>query len=180
MKNLKKIIIGTLLAMSMCTTACAINVTYTSLGVPKMNSSWKTWMDYRKITNRTSNQYKFVEKWAWSDYDGFMRCDGESDLGITDNYYVIALGSYYGTTIGTKYRITTDTGNVFYGVLGECKADIHTNYTHQYATDNNDVVEFVVNDEMLHPLVKSAGNANVYIPLNGKIKSIERINFVEE
>ncbi|MDO5397818.1 MAG: hypothetical protein Q4G33_07790 [bacterium] len=151
-------------------------VTYTSLGVPFINSSFKTYMDYRTITDKSSPQYRYVHTWGWSDYDGFMRADGEKDLGISDNYYMIALGSYYGTEIGTKYKITTDTGNIFYGVLCDQKDDDHTNATHQYAANNN-VVEFIVDTRRLNSDVKIMGSANVYMPLNGSVASIERIDF---
>lgn len=106
-----------------------------------------------------------------------MRANGERDLGISDDYYLIALGSYYGTEIGTKYKITTDTGNVFYGVLCDQKDDSHTNSTHQYAY-NNDVVEFIVDTRCLRNDVRKMGSANVYMPLNGSITSIERIDFI--
>lgn len=153
-----------------------VEPTYTSLGVPNIDSSFKTYMDYRAITNKNSDQYKFISAWGWIDSNGFMRANGERDLGINDDYYLIALGSYYGTTIGTKYKITTDIGNVFYGVLADCKDDRHTNNTHQYSY-NNDVVEFIVDTKKLNKQVKVMGSSNVYMPLNGKIASIERINF---
>lgn len=155
----------------------SVNITYTSLGVPAINSSFKTYMDYRTITNKLSPQYNFIKTWGWSDNNGFMRANGERDLGVTDDYYMIALGSYYGTEIGTKYKITTDTGNVFYGVLCDQKDDAHTNSTHQYSF-NNDVVEFIVDTRMLISTVKRMGSANVYMPLNGNIASIEKMDFI--
>lgn len=157
-----------------------LTVKYIPLSVPNINSSFKTWMDYRKTSNQNSPQYKFIEKWGWSDYEGFMRCDAEKDLGITDNYYLVALGSYYGTTIGTKYRITLDTGKVFYGVLAECKADIHTNSTNQYIPHNKNIVEFLIDKKRLNKYVKEMGSANVYMPLNGSVAKIERIEFVKD
>lgn len=153
-----------------------IPVTYTSLGVPNINSSFKTWMDYKAITSKASPQYKLIRKWGWCDSQGFMRVSGERDLGITDDYYMIALGSYYGTNIGTKYRITTDTGNIFYGILSDCKANQHTNSTNQYAR-NKDIVELLVDSRHLNRNVKRMGNANVYSPLNGSVVKIERIDF---
>lgn len=158
--------------------ADAMSVSYTSLGVPSSASSFKTYMSYKAVTNKRSAQYKFIHKWGWSDSEGFMRCSGESDLGITDDYYLIALGSYYGTTIGTKYRITLDTGKVFYGALADCKADKHTNATHQYTRRNKDVVEFLVDTKTLNKTVKRMGNANYYPALNGRVVKIERIDFI--
>lgn len=150
---------------------------YTNLGVPtNVNTSFKTYMDYRAVTNINSPQYKCIQRWGWCDWEGFMRANGEKDLGIQDNYYLIALGSYYGTTIGTKYRITTNTGRVFYGMLADCKADRHTNSTNQYGR-NNDIVEFLVYTPYLNWNVKRLGTANAYMPLNGSIAKIERIDF---
>ena len=157
-----------------------ITVKYTPLDVPNINSSFKTWMSYKAVTNKQSPQYKFIDTYGWSDAEGFMRANGEPDLGIKQDYYMIALGSYYGTTIGTKYRITLDTGRVFYGVLSECKADIHTNSTNQYITHNNNIVEFIIDKTKLNGLVKEMGSANVYMPLNGSITKIERMDFVLE
>lgn len=154
-----------------------ISVIYTSLGVPDINSSFKTYMDYRTITDKLSKQYTFIKTWGWSDNNGFMRVNGERDLGINDDYYMIALGSYYGTEIGTKYKITTDTGNVFYGILCDCKADRHTNFTNQYSY-NNDIVEFIIDSKKLNSDIKKIGSANVYMPLNGNISIVEKIDFV--
>ena len=135
-------------------------------------------MSYKAVTNKKSPQYQYIHTYGWSDEEGFMRAEGERELGIEDDYYLIALGSFYGTEIGTKYKITTDTGNVFYGVLADRKANIHTNSTNQYVPKNRDVVEFLVDTSKLNPLVKRMGTANVYMPLNGMISKIERIDFI--
>lgn len=154
-----------------------INVNYEPYNVPNLvDSSFKTYMDYR-CCGKNTKQRKLYNNFGYIDNNGFVRCDGEEDLGIMDDYYFIALGSYYGTNIGDKYRITTDTGNIIYGILGDAKADQHTNSTHQYAVNNNDVVEFLVHTPSLRKDVKQMGNANVYEPLSGNIVKIEKINF---
>lgn len=156
-----------------------LKVKYTSLGVPNLNTSFKSYMDYRCITDSRSSQYKFIQQWGWVDEQGFMKCSGERDLGINDDYYLIALGSYYGTQIGTKYRITLDNSRIIYGVLADCKADVHTNSTNQYIPHNKNIVEFVVDVSRLNKDVKYHGNANVYELLNGVITKIEKIEFVD-
>lgn len=178
---MKKILVLLTTILLLTTTPVhALTTSYTPLGVPQgIDTSFKTFMDYRAITNTSSAQYKYVNQWGWHDEQGFMRADAEHDLGITEDYYLIALGSYYGTEIGTKYRITTDTGNVFYGVLADQKDDKHTNSTNQYAA-NKDVVEFLVDTRYLNKTVRRMGSANVYMPLNGKIAEIERIDFIKE
>ena len=158
--------------------SCGMTVAYTPLNVPNIDSTFKSYMDYRAVTNTDSPQYKYIKRWGWSDGEGFMRASGERDLGIAGDYYMIALGSYYGTEVGTKYRIITDTGNLFYGVLCDLKDDRHTNSTRQYA-GNNDIVEFIVDTGALNKDVKVMGSANVYMPLNGNIASIEQIDFIK-
>ena len=179
-KFLISIAVTTLFVFGMGTTvSAALTAKYTDLGVPTgVNTSFKTWMDWRCVTDKMSPQYRYIQEWGWCDENGFMRAFGESGLGIPDDYYLIALGSFYGSEIGTKYRITTDTGNVFYGVLADQKADIHTNSTNQYAS-HNDVVEFLIDTRYLHRDVKRMGSANVHMPLNGHISKIERIDFVD-
>ena len=178
-KNLIKALIFSFILIS-SQTVNAISTQYETLNVPtNVSTYWKTWMDYKCITSKSSPQYKLLRNdWIYIDSEGFVRAIGESDFGINDDYYVIALGSYYGSKIGTKYRITTDTGNVFYGILGDQKSDRHTNKTHQYTVGHNDMIEFLVNTKTLNKTVKKMGNANVYMPLNGNIAKIERINFI--
>lgn len=197
MKRLRYIIAAVVaLGVTLGAVANAMTVTYTALGVPEINSSFKSYEDYGCITATGSSQYQYLKRWCWVDYDGFVRCDCESDLGITSDYYAVAMGSYYGTEIGTKYRVATDTGNVFYCVLVDCKANCDTNGTNQYGTDNTDVLEFIVNtyvptdknkklwlhnsdnsDALLGSYIQLIGSANVYMPLNGQITSIEKISF---
>ncbi len=157
------------------------SVTLTSLPVPNIDSSFKTWMAWQVWERYCPNsaQYKFFKNNGWVDSQGFVRCSAEKDLGIEDDYYMVAMGSYYGTTLGTKYKITLDTGKVFYAILGEFKANIHTNSTNQYSVNNNDIVEFVIDENLLNPIVKSSGSANVYPPLNGRVAKIERIDFIK-
>ena len=171
------IIMSMLLCGSMISKCSAFSVTYTEMSVPSVNTSFKSYMDYRCVTSTSSPQYKFIHKWGWSDENGLMRCNGERELGINDDYYLAALGSYYGTAIGTKYRVTTDKGNVFYIALADCKANRHTNSTNQYSTKNKDMIEFLVDTHNLNKNVKKMGSCNVLAGLNGSIAKIEKMNF---
>ena len=158
--------------------ANALSITYTPLDVPTyINSSWKTWMPYTALS-KTSPQRKYIETYGWTDSNGFLRCNAERDLGVTDDYYIVAMGTYYAKYVGMKFRITTNTGNIFYAAIGDFKANIHTNSTNQYGLNKKDIVEMIVNRPYLNSLVKQMGTANVYMPLNGSITKIERIDFV--
>ena len=67
-----KILITMVILLFIPLNASALNVKYTSMGVPNVNSSFKTWMDYRTVKNTRSAQYKFIRKWGWCDGQGFM------------------------------------------------------------------------------------------------------------
>ncbi len=177
MKKLISIIMALISSFAFAITVNAKQVVYTDMNVPSINSSFKTWMDYRMCA-WGSAQRNFSETWGWVDGEGFMRCNGERDFGIDQDYYLVAMGSYYGKTIGMKYRITTDTGRVFYVALAEFKADRDTNSTHQYCPGNKDILEFLVKADVLNHEVKRAGSANVYMPLNGSIIKIEEMSFI--
>lgn len=155
--------------------------TYIFLEVPNIDSTFKAYMDYRKITDKTSDQYRFVSENSHIDTEGFLRYTASLDYGIEEDCYLIALGSYYGTDIGTTYKITTDTGNIFYGVLGDCKDDVHTDNNNQYTiVGTHNIVEFIVDTDTLNKDVKYHGSANWYEPLRGNIICIERIDITEE
>lgn len=136
-----------------------------SLSLPSQtNGKFKTYMDYRAITSRSSPQYKLQQQ-AWSDDKGFRRVGDD---------YCIALGSFYGTQIGTRYKIVLDTGYEFTGILSDCKANKHTNSTHQYIPKNGNIVEFVVDTRKMEKLSKKMGDVS-YSGFSGGVVSIERI-----
>lgn len=157
--------------------AGAYSAHYTDLNVPAINSSFKTWMDWRAINNKASAQYKMLRQWCYSDSNGFMRSKGERDLGINDDYYCVALGAFYGTKIGTKYKITLDSGKSFYAILSDGKGRSEVNGTQQYGMRNKDIVECLVDSRYLISIVKQMGSANYHEPLKGSITRIQRIDF---
>ena len=136
------------------------------LEVPNINTSFKTYMDYRTITDKSSRQWKLQQS-AITDSQGFRKV-GE--------YFLCALGSYYSTNIGDKFKITLDSGNIILVILGDCKADIHTDKTNRYIPKNKNVVEFIVDSNKLDKSVKAMGSVGVLDGFKGRIVKIERIN----
>lgn len=140
-----------------------------SYNIPTGDTSFHGYMDYACITDINSLQYQ-LQLNCWTDSQGIRR-QGDD--------VCIALGSYYGTEIGTRYLITTDMGNSFTAVLADCKADIHTDYNNQYRDTGNgfkNVVEFIVDTYALDPDVMSSGNIGTYSNYSGNIVSIQKIN----
>ena len=140
-----------------------------SYNIPAGDTSFHGYMDYACITDINSLQYQ-LQLNCWTDSQGIRR-QGDD--------VCIALGSYYGTEIGTRYLITTDMGNLFTAVLADCKADIHTDYNNQYRDTGNgfkNVVEFIVDTYALDPDVMSSGNIGTYSNYSGNIVSIQKIS----
>lgn len=142
-----------------------------SLELPNLeDSSMKTYMDYTAITDTSSAQYELQQQ-AYTDEYG-LRKVGE--------YYCIALGSGFGTTIGSKYLITLDTGEQFKAILGDQKADQHTDTSHRYIEmDGNrgNIVEFLVETGYLENMARVMGDIS-YIShgnFEGNITRIEEL-----
>lgn len=139
-----------------------------SYNIPTGDTSFHGYMDYACITDTNALQYQ-LQLNCWTDSQGIRR-QGDD--------VCIALGSYYGTEIGTRYLITTDMGNSFTAVLADCKADIHTDYNNQYRDTGNgfkNVVEFIVDTYALDPDIMSSGNIGTYDNYSGNIVSIQKL-----
>lgn len=143
-------------------------VTWTEYDVPDGKTSFKSYMSWRAITNTRSDQYKLQQE-CWTDVNGLRRYD---------EYYVIALGSYYTDEIGDTFRVTLDTGKSFKAVVGDFKADRHTDELHQY-TPTSDVgkcvIEFVVDTKALNSTAKRMGDISYIKGFDGNVKKIERL-----
>lgn len=148
-----------------------------TLDVPTCNTEFKTYMDYRCITDKTSAQYE-LQQFAWTDEDGFRR--------IGDDY-IVAMGTYYAENVGDRFKITLDTDNEITVIIGDIKQDVHTDYFNQYTPiyDENgiffsgNVLEFIVDTDTLPKIPRKLGTVSYFDNLKGNIKSIERIETEE-
>lgn len=125
---------------------------------------FKCFMDYRTITDTSSAQYELQAE-AWTDSNGLRRID---------EFYCVALGSAYGTEIGTKYEITLSTGESFLAILGDQKADRDTVEDHT-RDRNGAIVEFIVDADALPEVVRRSGSVGSIDKFNGEVKEIRRI-----
>lgn len=139
-----------------------------TLSIPELDTSFKSYMDYRTITCRVSTQYKMQQE-AYTD---------ELGLRKIGDYYCVALGTYYSPNCGKRFHITTDTGNEFNVIVSDIKNDIHTDETNRYVPMSNDsgnVLEFVVDISKLDEYVKKLGNIGGYEKFSGNIVAIKPI-----
>lgn len=141
--------------------------------LPDLNTSFKSYMSYRCITNTSSEQYKLQSE-AWTDDNGLRRLGDD---------YMVALGSYYSSNIGDRFIITLDTDAQFTAVMADMKADKHTDNTNRYSavydSDGNfisaNVIEFIVDTNELPQKVKLWGDVSAIDDFSGNIVSIEKI-----
>ena len=141
--------------------------------LPNLDTSFKTYMDYRCITDTDSMQYKLQQN-AWTDEDG-LRHLGEA--------YMVAMGTYYANECGKTFEITFDTGEKILVVVGDIKTDCHTDKTNRYSPvyDNNgnfisaNVLEFIVDTKAMSSHTKRLGTVEYCGNLQGNIVSIVAI-----
>ena len=113
------------------------------------NSGFKSYMDYRTITDTSSLQYKLQNTYAHT---------GDYGIRMVDNRYCIALGTYFTSNIGQYIDLTLENGVVIPCILAEVKADIHTDSNNIMTMHNGCVTEFVVDTNVLFEKAKTTGN----------------------
>lgn len=139
-----------------------------SRGLPRnVNGKFKTFMDFRTITSKTSKQWALQQD-CYTDDDGFRRYD---DL------YVVAMGTYYSESVGKKFIIHLSGGNSIDVIVGDIKADIHTDNKNMYIPINGNIVEFIVDSKKISKLIKKMGDVSYSegVDLSGYIIKIEEV-----
>lgn len=123
------------------------------------DTSMKTYMDYRAITDTHSVQYE-IQQDCYTDGDGLRRYTGDE--------YVVAVGSPI-ADVGDYITVELDTGETLECIVGDSKGD---RWWHKCSKGNN-VVEFIVDTESLDPDAKRAGDVSCIVG-DGNVKKIER------
>lgn len=131
---------------------------------PSNFGTFKSYTDYRCLS-RSSPQWKLQEQ-AYTDENG-LRKIGDA--------YLVAMGSYYGTTLGTEYVVTLSNGNSFTVMLCDGKADRHTDANNQVCLANGSVIEFYVEADKMPSIVRQMGSVGALEQFSGSIVSIEKV-----
>ena len=132
------------------------------------------YMDYRKITDKNSIQYKLQQN-----------CRTENGIRYYDKYICVALGSAYGQDIGDTWRVTLECGTEFDIILAEFKDDGKTDFfghpDHNYdEQDCINILEFVVDEEKMSVVAKQAGTYTAlgyYGGLYGRGGNVAKMNY---
>lgn len=127
-------------------------------------SSFKSYMDYRALTDTSSTQYE-MQQCAYTDDNGLRKID---------EHFCVAMGTYYGE-LGDILHIETDEGATWTVILSDIKSDVHTDSTHRYTTANNCMMEFIVDTDAMNYEIKQSGTVNA-LGFQGKICKVTKIN----
>ena len=133
--------------------------------VQATKKDFKSYMPYTAITNKSSVQYKLQQQ-ALTNEDG-IRC--------LESRPMVAVGTGWGLKVGDTALVTCENGNSFEVVIGDIKADIHTDTNNKTTISNGCRCEFIVDINSLNTIVKHNGNVAVLEKYNGYITNIVKI-----
>lgn len=128
-------------------------------------SNNKPYMDYRAITDTSSNQYALLLS-SYTDDNGLVMIDG---------CYAVALGKWFGE-VGSKYKVTFDNGNEICIIKVDEKQTAHTYENNDMYGFNGHIVEMLVDTDKLDDTARYTGNCDCIKAVSGTITKIERID----
>lgn len=174
---IKKII--TIFMATIIIIACGGNIVAADYDLPvpqTRKSDVYRYMDYTKITVKSSDQYKLQQnKYVSTDSETGIRVFEYND----EKFYLCAMTSTYGTRIGNCYEVTLENGTVFNVMLGDCKADYNDpNRLGDYCSNIDgdsaiNVIEFIVDTPKVDDKVRLWGSFAALDQFNSDIKEIK-------
>ena len=131
--------------------------------------TFKSYMDYRTITNRSSKQYKLQ-------HDG-NAVTGAYGLRFYRGNHMVAVATKF-ATVGDLITVKLSNGKSFNAIVGDVKADNHVNDMGVHTGDANfaadgSIVEFIVDRHRLSPLISNSGNVGAIPEYSGSVMSIK-------
>lgn len=112
-------------------------------------TGFKSYMDFRAITDETSKQYEIQYTYAYT---------GSYGIRMVNDRYCIALGTYFNAEVGQYIDLVLKNDVVIPCVLAEIKDDKHTDSNNIVTLHNGCATEFVVDSDMLLDDVKIIGD----------------------
>lgn len=113
-------------------------------------SGFKSFMTYRKFGRKTT-QYE-LQSFAVTDENGFRK---------VDDYYMVAIGSYFNAAVGQRVDLILENGEVIQCVVGDHKAKQDTDTAHIFSK-NSCMSEFIVDIKVLDKTVKTRGDVSMF------------------
>ena len=130
-------------------------ISYTDVRACSTTSTFKSYMDYRMITNRSTRQYALQQE-AYTGIDG---------LRYVDDRVMVAMAEQ---TVGTILDIKLSDGDVIRAIVGDIKANTRC------AHPDGSILEFIVDTRVMDPHIKMLGNYDSLY--NGPISTLRLYN----
>lgn len=111
----------------------------------------KTWMPYTAITSKSSPQYKLQHSVAYT---------GNYGIRMVNGRYCVALGSHFGCEIGDIFDLILENGTVIPCIMGDQKADNHTDSANIITVATDCLSEFIVDKSTLDFKAKKSGDVS--------------------
>ena len=120
---------------------------YKEYTVP-ITSGFKSYMPYTAITSRESKQYKLQQ----------MAYTGNYGIRMVDGRYCVALGTAFNADVGTYFDLILANETVISCVVGDVKADKHTDKNNMITVANGCLTEFITDSKVLDKNAKRMGD----------------------
>ena len=122
-----------ILAVCLMLNICILTASATKYEVPE-DTNFYCYMDYRAITDTSSDQWKLQED-CFTDICGFRRyIDAKGEC-----YYTVSTTLYYSENIGDTFKVTFKNGNSIKVIVGDFKNPIHT--VNKYGTQHYNFID---------------------------------------
>lgn len=138
--------------------------------LPSISTHIKFFIDYRSYNLSYTPHYR-LQQAAWTDENGFRRFNDD---------YIVALGSFYSTNIGDRFRVTLSSGSSFTVIFGDgnCDSDCDSKCMYMPCTDYNgksvgNLMEFVIDQETINSAVYGYGSIEIIEGFEGDIVKME-------
>lgn len=133
--------------------------------VEEPNVDFKTYMSYSAITDHTSRQW-ILQQQALTNEDG-IRC--------IDGIPMVAVGTGWGLSVGDTAVVICENGNYFTVIIGDIKADVHTEADNKTSILTGCRCEFIVEIDKLADNVRLSGNMATLEKYSGYVTHIRAI-----
>jgi hypothetical protein len=134
---------------------------YRSVYIPNYSGT-KTWMAYTAITMKSSPQYRLQQ----------VAYTGKYGIRMYDGRYCIAVGTGVTSNIGTYVDLVLANGTVLQCVIGDIKANAHTNSSNLMTIHSNCCSEFIIDIKNLNSMAKRMGDMS-YVCNEWKSRVVE-------
>lgn len=130
------------------------SINYKDYSVP-MNKGFKSFMSYKSITSKLSRQYKLQSDYAYTGDYGIRQVEGR---------FCIAIGTFSDATVGTYVDLILENQSIIPCIVGDFKANKHTDSNNMITQHNGCVSEFIVDKNSLYKTAKQMGDISYCQP----------------